>query len=522
MLLEALEGPRHRYQKATVQNLPIPQHGWSTRDKYANAFNTKALQYCPATDNWMWIDGRLTIRPGFKPWTTGLPASPIYTVMEYSAANAANTVFSAVEDEIYNTTASGAVGSPVVTGLGDPNLSPFWQWTMFASVSGQYLVLANGVDAVRNFDGTTWTTPTITGVTSADLVHVEHHKGRLWFTEKNSMNAWYLIPFGIGGTATRFSIGAYCKRGGYLVAIASWTIDGGSGQDDLLAFITSQGEVLIYAGVDPNSVSDWSLVGIFSIQKPIGRRCYTKFGGDLVIYTEGGPVKLGQVMASIDERDALSDPIRSDFIGAVASASAAPGWEPVWYKKRGWLFCNVPQSVAGEFEQYIYSPHMEAWFRFTGLNAYSWVESGRVMHFGGNGATYKWDDGDIDDDGDAVVAEIAFGWWNYGSNQNKLFTLMRPHLFSDGVVTPTMSFKVDYDETPSFASVEATLAGDGSAWDVEFWDLATWGGSTLATAEWYTATNQGMVGAPRMRFSTISAQLSLTAVDVAFIPGGIL
>ena len=42
-------------------------------------------------------------------------------------------------------------------------------------------------------------------------------------------------------------------------AVAGWPQDGGQGIDDLTLFITSEGEVLVYAGSDPSNADDWSL-----------------------------------------------------------------------------------------------------------------------------------------------------------------------------------------------------------------------------------------------------------------------
>ena len=65
-----------------------------------------------------------------------------------------------------------------------------------------------------------------------------------------------------------FPLGQIFKMGGFLVQMATWTIDNVSGMDDYAAFITSEGEVAIYQGYDPTQQSTWSLVGVFRI----GRR----------------------------------------------------------------------------------------------------------------------------------------------------------------------------------------------------------------------------------------------------------
>lgn len=525
MLLPSLEGPRHRLQTATIRHIPIPVNGWSTRDKYTASFSREALRYCPLTYNWMWIDGRLTVRPGFTTHGTGM-TDPVESLFEYAALAGTRTLFAATSGtntgaagdgcKIWNVTSAGAATS-VTTDLNGAR----WQHTMFSTTSAVYLVIANGSDDVRMFDGTNWTTPTLTGVTSANLIHVTAHKGRLWFTEKNTLSAWYLPAFAITGTVTEYDISPFCRKGGYLMAVASWTYDGGSGPDDYIVFITSEGEVIIYAGLDPNSVDEWSLVGIFQIDRPIGRRCFTKFGADLAIFTESGPVQLSQVFAKVSGRDELADPIRDEFISAVSEARSTFGWEVVLYTRRGWLFCNIPKTT-GANEQYIYNPMMQAWFRFTEIDASCWVQSGNSMYFGGTGVVYVWDDGQVDDDGSAVQADVAFNFWNYGTGTTKLFTMMRPHYVTDGSISPAAEMKVDFDESPPTAQSEVSEAGTGTAWNDGDWDTFDWAGGVTTVREWLTAEGEGVVGAPRIKVSTISAKLSLTAVDVAYLDGGIL
>jgi hypothetical protein len=82
----------------------------------------------------------------------------------------------------------------------------------------------------RNFDGTTWTTPSITGVTSATLINVASYKTRLWFVQKDTTKAWYLGTSSISGAATSLEMGDKFREGGKLLHIGSLSRDSGAGR----------------------------------------------------------------------------------------------------------------------------------------------------------------------------------------------------------------------------------------------------------------------------------------------------
>ena len=93
-------------------------------------------------------------------------------------------------------------------------------------------------------------------------------------------------------------LGSVFRRGGRIEACYTWTIDAGAGADDHFAIITSNGEVAVYRGTDPSSASDWSLIGVFMLGHPLGRRCGTKMGGDLVINSTEGLLPLSKALLS--------------------------------------------------------------------------------------------------------------------------------------------------------------------------------------------------------------------------------
>ena len=110
-------------------------------------------------------------------------------------------------------------------------------------------------------DGTT--ANTISGIDPVKFIHVYSHQKRIWFVEKESTSGWYLPPNVLYGIAKQFDFGPNWTRGGYLTQIITWTIDDGNGADDHLAAISSEGEVSIYQGTDPDNADTWTLQGVY-------------------------------------------------------------------------------------------------------------------------------------------------------------------------------------------------------------------------------------------------------------------
>jgi hypothetical protein len=99
------------------------------------------------------------------------------------------------------------------------------------------------------------------GVTSSDLINVASYKSRLWFVEKDSTKAWYLGVSSISGAATSLELGDKFRRGGKLLLIGAISRDAGNGAQDVICFVSSKGEIVIFQGSDPADANNWSQVG---------------------------------------------------------------------------------------------------------------------------------------------------------------------------------------------------------------------------------------------------------------------
>ncbi len=396
--------------KASATSIPAPVGGLNDRDSIADMPQSDAV----IMDNWWPYPSYLAIRKGSANHVTGLPAT-VETLVEYLPTTGGSTLFAAAGTAIYNVTTAGAVGAAVQTGLSNAR----WENAQITTPGGSFLYLVNGVDKPRLWDGTAWTsvdgasTPAITGVTTTLLAHAQLFKNRLFFVEKNSMRVWYLPVNSIGGAASQLDLGSVFRLGGFIQAAYTWTIDAGSGSDDHLVVLSSNGEVAVYSGADPSSATDWRLIGVFTLGRPLGRRCAVKFGGDLAINCMEGvyPLGKGLLSASVDRRVALTDKIQNSVSEAANSYANNYGWQICQYPDNNMLILNVPAG-SGVNYQYAQNTITGAWTKLTGWNASVWLNAATGLYYGDNNSIKKAWVGNLDISS-PIVADIlpAFGYF---------------------------------------------------------------------------------------------------------------
>lgn len=381
-----------------------------------------------------------------------------------------------------------------------------WQWTMMTTSGGTYLWCANGVDAAIHYNGTTWAAPALTGVTATDIIGVNAHKKRMWFVVKDSSKAYYLGTEAVAGAATAFELGSLWTRGGYLMAMATWTRDGGSGADDYAVFVSSRGQVAVYQGTDPSSANTWALVGVFDCPAPIGRRCFTKFGGDLLLITVEGVYPLSQLL-SVDQsqssRVAITDRISSAMTTAAQSYGSNWGWEACVYPKGTRLILNIPTSENATAIQYVMNTLTGAWCEFDGMNAQSWVVYNDVLYFGGAaGSVFKADTGSADVD-DAITAVGQTAYSPFGSPGTlKRFSMIRPLITTSGTLRPSIGVSTDFQETSSLSTLTAAEVSGGAVWDTSKWDQSTWGGDDVEINDWANTIAMGAYASIKFQAQT--------------------
>lgn len=352
--------------------LPPPIGGINARDSAASMPLTDAyeLQNVYPSNTYMEFRGGCAEHITSDMGGVGLNLN---TLAVYNAMDGASELW-AFGNGTFDVSVPGAAGASVLSRTSSGSITN--QWTMFGDGTTNWLIAVNGSNDPAYYDGSTWatkdetTSPALTGYTGNavhQFIHVHVFKGRLFFIPIDSLSFWYL-PAGVaGGALTEFSLAAEAPAGGYLMAMATWTRDGGSGPDDFAVFITSEGEVIIYQGNNPGSTTNWAKVGTFKTGKPLGRRCLTQYGADVLLLAEDGVFTLSSLLAAGEDRSkyALSYKIQPLFTQYAKDNFSLRGWRAIFYPAKEALLINVPLASESNV-QLVMNTTTKAWTEFSG------------------------------------------------------------------------------------------------------------------------------------------------------------
>jgi hypothetical protein len=473
-------------------------------------------------ENFFPDQGFVRLRRGFTSHATGVGSGTVDSLMTYHGVSTSK-LFAAQGTNIYDAT-SAATATVAVSSV----TSDRWQHVNFTTSGGHFLFIVNGADDPRHYNGSTWATPSITGITASNAVNVAVHKKRIWLVQNASTQAAYLPLDSVAGAATTFELGSNFDLGGYLVAIGSWTVDSGTGPDDLAVFVSSRGQVAVYQGIDPASSDTWSLIGVFNMGAPIGRRCLTKVAGDLAYISIDGVVPLSKALAldrGAVQIAAITANIQREMASAARDAASHFGWQLIGYPKGTAAIINVPITDGVTSHQYVMNTISGAWCRYKGQNAFSWEIMDDVLFFGGNSIVYMADSGQ-DDAGDPITAELKTAFNYYGDRgRNKHFKMIRPIITTDGRVEPSIGMDVDYEDNIP-ATVISAPSGGGANWNQVNWNQFDWGGSgvDVPQTEWQSISGIGHCAAVHMTVSVAptsgnSVTLFVNGFDVIYETG---
>ena len=494
-------------------SLPAPVGGWNARDSLAAMSPQDAVvlqNFFPATTE-------CAVRGGYRKWATGITGQ-VETIMAYAGA-ATNKLFAIAGGKVYDVTASGAVGAAVVTGLTNSK----WGYCNIATGGGNYLSMANGVDAPYVYNGSTWSNPAITGVTATKLRDPLLYAERQFFIEDNSLKVWYLPVDSIAGAAQSVDISSWMTKGGYIVSHGTWTVDAGQGVNDHYVIMTSRGQVIVYTGNDPASPSTWSMVGVWDIGAPVGRKALYKYAGDMLIICQDGLVPLSGALQSsrVQPRVALSDKIQYAISTAITDYGSNYGWQVMYVPTINQLWLNVPIQEGQNQQQYVMNTITGAWCNYTGWNASCMELYEDNPYFGGNGYVAQAYYGTSD----AGTNINAFGLQAFNNFNNagtlKRFTMSRPILRSDGTPSVYAGINVDFNVSEPTTSLTFSPSAYGS-WDSGLWDAATWGGALNVFQNWQGLNGVGYDGAPLVKTASNDLQVRWVSTDIVIEGGAIL
>jgi len=500
-----------------TSSLQAPTGGLNAKDPIANMKETEAV----TLENWFPTPSSVDIRNGMTSHVDGFSDS-VETIALYNDG-VDPKLFAAAGDSIYDVTTAGALGTAEVTGLSNAR----FQCINMGTAGGFYLMMVNGADKLQYYTGSAWDVDggglTITGVDTADCIHINNFKNRVWLIEKNTFNAWYLPVSSIAGAANNLDLSGLFKLGGYLMAMANWTIDNASGVDDYAAFITSEGEVALYKGTDPSSAATWALVGTFRMGRPIGRRCFCKAGADVLVLTTDGAFPLSKAL--LTDRSQLNlaatDKISTLFNEDIRTYGTLFGWQPIIHPFGQKLIVNVPTTEGQVAHQYVMNTSNGSWTKFTGWNAICWEVLGDSLYFGSSDGVYQADVGGSDNGSDITcVAQQAFSYFGNRTGIKK-WSMARCIFTAGGVINPAILLNVDFATDRTTVSPSFT-ENTGSVWDVAPWDTSSWTRGDTIVKNWQSITGVGYAGGIRVVTQTKDITCRWQSTDFVYEYGAVL
>lgn len=516
-----------------VATVPAPIGGINAYDSLAAMPETDAINM----NNWYPQPYGCIVRKGSTFHAGGLPGE-VKTLALWSSSTGPKKLFAWAATTMYDATTLNAAPSIGISGL---NTAEWW-YTNFGNIAGSWLVAVNGVDDAiiygpggygRLVVGNGVTTNTWNGLDPKNASHITVHQGRIWAAQKGTTFGWYLPVDVIYGVMARYDFGPYFPNGGYLDVLATWTIDSGDGATDNLVAISSNGDVVVYEGIDVTDPDNWKLKGVYYIGSPIeGRRYTTKVAGDLYILTITGVVSLSTVFlssqVSVSSDTVYSKKIQNLLGDATLENGDLPNWQLAYFANINHLYINIPTITSEGSSQLVANTITTAWTVFTGWRASVWVNFNDLPYYGTpDGKIFKaWvgyrDEAAADGSGGAVVrtsVQQAYSYLKSFATQKQIGMYRPRFLLSNKVV---YSSQIAYDFVlPIVTDPSGGSVSEGSLWSQALWGVGLWSGGLHTQQDWTSAVGIGVAASLAMKTSS-EADVTWVSTDYTYKVGTIL
>lgn len=498
--------------------LQCPLKGWDTKTSLAD----QQEGYATLLDNYIPNNRYLELRKGFKPFLTLEEEVSLKTIIPFSEND---RILVAGGGEIYEAF-SGAV-------LASNLLSDFWVSCYFK----HRVFLANGNDTTKVY----YYDPEESGGDVGNIQNINFNlpagdngnlifagvgtsNQQLVFFRENELKFYYADAGDVSGDLKVFDLSQIAKKGGQLMGVASWGKDSSQGYHNYTAFITSEGEIIVYEGSSFDS-ADLTIVGNFFTARPLGRRCILNWGADIVILTERGYIPMSQITANgeiIKESDLFSDKISGAVLERSEVYSNYPGWMGIVSGQEHFALFNVPNGE--EYEQHIMNLETGAWCRFTGINAPDWCIYNGLLLFCMNNKIYQYtgysdilvDDGNADNT-QYINGEIKNVYSKLGTINPKILQLFNSRIECDQKLNISYSVGIDYQDqkyefspTPEiggfyWADEDTPISDDKT----RLWDQGDWSSGIENISKWYSISGWGVAISLQLKTQTNTARVRI-------------
>lgn len=421
------------------------------------------------------------IRGGSMKTAKGADGTALRWAGKYKQGNT-EAIFMASETAIYNMTAPATLPSTqsaAVSGM----TSSDWASFQHTTADGAFLIMVNGEDPRQLFNGSTWsTTPAITfpdTTTSDQLGYGFTFNNREFYTKNGSLDVYYLATSAVGGAATVFPLGGVVKKGGSILTGFSWAIESGDGLADYCVFVTTEGEVVIYAGSDPSSSTNFALKGVYQVGRPLGKNAWLRQGGDILLCTVDGLIRLSgvfqrdQLQLSIE---AISRPIDTEWKGAALLTGT--GWTITPWVEQSVAFVTFPDNTYLPDTTFVLNLVTGKWGLITGWSALCYTTRVGNLYFGSDeGFMWQGDTGGNDDSQPFTATYLSS--FESGGDYGLTKRASSARLYIKCQTPPSVKLFARSDFNTDTPAYDIITYGEVSEtlWDVSLWDVDVWDGS---------------------------------------------
>lgn len=416
---------------------------------------------------------------------------------------------------------NGVTGSLII---GDVTGGPFQDNEIITGGGGSATV--DGAVTVL-FTGITGTRPDGTPLETSDFSYVWSYKERLFFILKNSLTAYFLDIDAIGGVAKILPLGGEFSLGGTLFIGAQWSLSAGDGLVESCIFMTDEGEVSVYNGINPLDAATWSKNGRYQIGKPRGPKSFIRAGGDLIFATSIGFVPLSQAVQidfSVLAGSAVSYPIETAWNQAVDLRSGA-SWDCIIWPEKQMVVVSLPTVNEQPASMLVTNARTGAWANFTGWSGTCLeIFEGRLFFGSQNGRVVEaYVTGQ--DEGATYTATYVPLFADFGdSGAQKIGAMARVQTRGPFKIAPQISTMENWVVNLP-ASPSATAIPVSNQWGVGIWGTSTWGAAQSKTwqGDWFSVGGIGYALAPCVQItsgSLIPIDAEIIAVDFSYTLAG--
>lgn len=504
-------------------------------------------------------EGDLILRKGSTTAFTLQGATPIQTLHTHISTARRETLIVCAGGGIYQVQ-GGAINTANPLALFSiPNAE--WVTCQFGYETGRSFFV-NGTNPPQVFDGSSMSTfkfgvaGGFTGGPSnpSDLSHVWSYKARLYFSD--GANFYYGQPGEIqGNLSSPYRVSEFFTKGGNIIWGGSVSAQSGNVAQDLFAVLSSEGEMLLYAGESPEG--SWSLISKLKFPKPVGRRCGYNYNGDLLILTVGGvfSVKESSANQSVTKAAALTKNVQDGIARAAVTSTPNHAWQIIEDDTRGHLLVNLPNTSLltnttssvpntyynietnslgflppeywsdarpGKTEQLVMNTTSRAWSMFKGWDALCWASYNGDIYYGtATGVVAKAHSGGTDLGADIPIV-VTWADSSMGDPVRiKTFTQVSPMWKINGKLKFGWGIDTDFNDKTRLSSNTLMSGSLGFRWDTYKWSGWKWNKGILYSKKAYSIRGIGTSGSLSFQCYAKNVDITLSGVFVFFESGGI-